>query len=79
MVWTMSTKHESNRLRVFRAEQRMTQFALSRKSRINPTRISFIENGHVEPTLDEQERIARALKAPVGDVFPAYAPAEAVR
>jgi len=67
----MSTKRDSNRLRVLRAEQRMTQLDLSRKSRINPTRISFIENGHVAPTVDECERIARALKTAVTVVFPA--------
>ncbi len=48
----------------------MTQLTLARKSRVNPTRISFIENGHVKPTDAERDRLARALKADVVEVFP---------
>lgn len=64
-------KTTPNRLRVFRAERRMTQLTLSRKAKVNVTRISFIENGLAEPKPDECERLARALKAEVGEVFPA--------
>jgi transcriptional regulator with XRE-family HTH domain len=63
-------KPETNRLRVVRAERRVTQLALARKSQINATRISFIENGHVEPTASERDRIARALRVSVEIVFP---------
>lgn len=66
----MSTERKRNRLRVLRAEQRMTQLTLARKVRINQTRISFIENGHVEPTPEERDRLARALKVAVTDAFP---------
>jgi len=55
-------KPESNRLRVLRAEQRVTQLTLSRKAHINPSRISFIENGHVEPTPEERAKLAKALR-----------------
>ncbi len=64
------SKPERNRLRVLRAERRITQLALARKTRINPTRISFIENGHVDPTPDERDRLARALKTEVAELFP---------
>lgn len=70
MLENMSTKRDPNRLRVLRAERRMTQLTLARKARINVTRISFIENSLVEPTDVEQKRLARALKADVQDVFP---------
>lgn len=61
---------DTNKLRVFRAERRMTQRKLSRKARINPTRISFIENGHVDPTDEERNRLAKVFGVPVSDLFP---------
>jgi len=63
-------KARTNRLRVLRAERRMTQFALARKARINPTRLSFIENAHIDSTPTERTRLARALKVAEIDVFP---------
>lgn len=66
----MSTKRELNRLRVLRAERRMTQLTLARKSRINVTRISFIENSLIEPAQKERDRLARALKADIAEIFP---------
>jgi putative transcriptional regulator len=68
-------KSNPNRLRVLRAERRMTQLSLAAKAGINVARISFIENGHVEPKPEERDRIARAFEVPVSNVFPA---AEAV-
>jgi len=59
-----------NRLRVLRAEQRMTQLTLALKARINPATVSLIENCHVEPTPDQRGRLARALKTAVVDAFP---------
>lgn len=61
----------ANRLRMVRAERRMTQFVLAQKSRIHTSRISHIENALVEPTSDEKARLARALKTDVEIVFPA--------
>lgn len=59
-----------NRLRVWRADRHVTQFKLAHKSGIATSRISQIENGHIEPTQDERDRLARALKADVAEVFP---------
>lgn len=61
----------TNRLRVIRAERRITQEQVAAKThnRITQTRISLIENG-VEPTDDEKRVIARALRVPIHDVFP---------
>jgi transcriptional regulator with XRE-family HTH domain len=67
----MSKREPLNRIRVLRAERRMTQLSLSRASRINPTRISFIENDLVEATPDERDRIARSLSVTVAEAFPA--------
>lgn len=60
----------TNRLRVLRAERRMTQFELAQKSRINPATVSLIENEHLSPTPEQRDRLARALKARIADVFP---------
>ena len=59
-----------NRLRVLRAERRITQLALARKARVNVARVSFFENGHAEPKPNERKRLARALKVTVIDLFP---------
>lgn len=48
----------------------MTQLSLSRKTRINVTRISFIENGLVQPSDVERSRIARAFSVEPTAVFP---------
>lgn len=64
-------KREPNRLRLLRAEHRITQIVLSRKSGVQPARISLIENGHVEPTDGERARLAKALGADVAVAFPA--------
>lgn len=63
-------RKQGNRLRVLRAERRMTQLALGRKAHINQTRISFIENGHVEPTAAERSDLARAFSVDESQVFP---------
>jgi transcriptional regulator with XRE-family HTH domain len=62
-----------NRLRVLRAEKRITQLALAKKAGINVATVSFFENGHRAPTPDEQKKLARALKVDVTEVFPAAA------
>lgn len=61
----------ANRLRVVRAEKRVTQEQIEARTqkRITQTRVSQIENG-AEPTNDEKKLIARALKAQVEEVFP---------
>ena len=62
----------ANRLRVVRAEKRVTQEQIEQrtKKRITQTRISQIENGQADPSEDEKRIIARALKVEVQDVFP---------
>ena len=65
-------KAAPNRLRVWRAERRMTQLTLARKAKMNVARISFFENGLDEPDKDERKTLARVLGAPVVDVFPEH-------
>lgn len=61
----------SNRLRVVRAEKRITQEQIEAKTkkRITQTRVSLIENG-AEATADEKKLIAKALNASVAEIFP---------
>lgn len=63
-------KPNPNRLRVWRADRRLTQLLLARKSGVSPTRISFIENRLVDATEDERKQLARALKVEIAEVFP---------
>lgn len=63
-------KQEPNRLRLLRAERRLTQMLLWRKCGIAASRISLIENGVVEATHEERTAIAKALKVSVNDIFP---------
>jgi putative transcriptional regulator len=60
----------TNRLRVLRAERRMSQMALGRRVGISQARISSIENGYAEPSANERKKIARTLKVTVADAFP---------
>ena len=59
-----------NRLRVVRAEKRISQFRLRLETGINAAKISFIENDLVEATADEKRALAKALKVSVEEIFP---------
>ena len=61
----------SNRLRVIRAEQRVSQLRLGLAAGIHPTRLWRIENGYTEPTDPERAAIARALDVSEAEVWPA--------
>jgi transcriptional regulator with XRE-family HTH domain len=45
---------------------------IARKANIYETRMSEIVRGRVVPTKEERKRIARALDAPVGQLFPSF-------
>jgi transcriptional regulator with XRE-family HTH domain len=66
----MAKRRPANRLRVLRADQDITQLTLARKARVNVTRVSFIENGLVEPRPEEREKLAKALRVSVAELFP---------
>lgn len=59
-----------NRMKVVRAEKRVTQFELRNKTGINATKISFVENGLIEATQEEKTKLAGALGVTVDEVFP---------
>lgn len=64
-----------NRLRVLRAERRMTQLTVARRAGVNQSRMSFIENGLVEATVEERKRLARVFGVAVDEAFPEAATA----
>jgi len=47
-----------------RLERDVLQVDLAQRARIDRTRLSLIENGHITPTAEELRRIARALAMP---------------
>jgi len=63
-----------NRLRIVRAEKRISQFRLRLETGINSTKISFFENDLVEPTEDEKNKLAKALGVSVEEIFPDHIP-----
>jgi transcriptional regulator with XRE-family HTH domain len=59
-----------NRLKVIRAERRLTQFKLALLSGITQSRLSYFENSLLMPTDDEKKKLAGALGMGVEEVFP---------
>jgi putative transcriptional regulator len=66
-------KARRNRLRVLRAERRISQLDLASKTGISTTRIWKIENGYADATPTDRARLARFFRVPVTDVFPSDA------
>ena len=60
----------TNRLRDVRVLKRITQFQLRLQTGINATKISFIENGLMEPKPEEVRKLARALNVAPEEIFP---------
>lgn len=61
----------TNRLRVLRAERRISQMDLSALAGIKENRYWRIENGYVDPTDTEQALLAEALQTTPSELFPA--------
>ena len=58
-----------NKLREIRVVKRVTQFRLRLATGINPTKISLAENGLIELSQGEKEKLAKALDASVSEIF----------
>lgn len=63
-------KSTKNRLRVLRAEKRLTQLDAARRAGMGITRFWKIENGYIVPSTEERAAIARALRALESEAFP---------
>jgi transcriptional regulator with XRE-family HTH domain len=66
----------ANRLRVIRAEHRVSQLRVALRAQVHPTRFWRIENDIVEPTDEERARIAEALSESIPRIWPDTAAAE---
>ena len=60
----------ANRLRVMRADKRITQFKLSLLTGILQSKLSLIENSLIEPRDNEKQRLAQALGVKQEEIFP---------
>lgn len=65
----MKTARLGNRLRVARAERRLTQADLGRLAGVTRQTISSIENGEYVPSALLAFVLARVLEMPVGELF----------
>ena len=72
-VFTIPDMKYPNRLRVQRAERRITQIDTALKAAIPQSRYWRIENGYDEATEAERKRLARVLKTDVDTLFPQVA------
>ena len=50
-----------NNIKKARFEKSITQIVLYKRTGIWPSRLSLIENGHIEASDEEKEKLARAL------------------
>lgn len=64
----------TNTLRVLRAMKRLPQWKVARRSRIGFNRYWRIENGHTEPTEQEQAKLASVFRVTVPEAFPPKVP-----
>jgi transcriptional regulator with XRE-family HTH domain len=70
-MFKTDTPHmNKNRLRVLRAEHRLTQMAVARRIRIGTYRYWQIENGYAQATSDERAALAKVFKVNPQEVFP---------
>ena len=58
-----------NRLRVLRAEKRMSQAALAEKTGVSRQTINAIENDKYDPSLSLAFKIAKLFGKPVEEIF----------
>lgn len=65
-----SPMKQINRLRVLRADRRLSQMDTAADAGISITRYWKIENGYVEPTKDERDALVKVFQVSVNDIFP---------
>lgn len=70
-------KCKPNRLRVTRAEKRVSQLDLALAVGISQSKLSLIENAYVEPTPEERADMAHELGVAESELFPEAAEAKA--
>jgi transcriptional regulator with XRE-family HTH domain len=61
---------KTNRLRVLRAERRLTQHVVAKRLGISQAQYWKFESALIEPSLSDQRRIARVLGVSIDDLLP---------
>ncbi len=65
---------ENMNLRIARVKRKISQWELSYKTRISQGRISLFERGFRQPTREQAEKIAEALRVDIKKIFPELLP-----
>lgn len=60
------------KLKIIRIKKGITQWELSKQTNIPNYKLSLIENEHIEPNEQEKEKLARALKVKIAELFPEH-------
>lgn len=58
-----------NKVKKRRLELEFTQYEVEKLSGINQSKLSLIEKGYREPSLEEKKRLAKVLKSEVHELF----------
>jgi DNA-binding XRE family transcriptional regulator len=66
---TKQDKKIGNRIQKLRKERQLTQEDLADKVNVTAQHLSYIENGHRRPSLPLARKLARVLKATLGDLL----------
>ena len=61
---------ENMNLRIARVKRKISQWELSYKTKISQGRISLFESGFRQPTKEQAEKIAEALRVDIKEIFP---------
>lgn len=64
------TEWKANRLRVLRAERRLTQWDVAERIGISQGTYSLWEIGRITPTEEQRDQIAAALDVSVAELLP---------
>lgn len=70
MTENPTAKKIGKRLKVIRADKKLTQAIVAEKAGINANYYAKIERGEVAPSPETYEKIAKALKVTAADIFP---------
>jgi transcriptional regulator with XRE-family HTH domain len=69
----MKDAPQTNRLRVIRAEKRVSQHAVAKALKCSQSRVSLIENDFAVPTKSDIKRLVKLLGVPASEIFPQVA------
>jgi transcriptional regulator with XRE-family HTH domain len=69
----MKNGQSPNRLRVLRAEKRVSQHQVAQTLKCSQSRVSLLENGFATPTDSDIKRLCRLLRVEPSDIFPQVA------